>query len=168
MISCLCILVRSDERVDLTHLSILSSGLPFLRCLKALVRWSFNMTASWRSLPMSRFFSLTSISKGKALSSSFWANSKAAVDSVDLDWASCSCFRSSSTCACEFSTISLNSLLRAKRLVSDMASWIRTKDGLTFLYLLERPLEPIDRQRLTITIGGRLFVCFPVTRDLFL
>jgi hypothetical protein len=59
-------------------LSTLSSGRPFFRMRSALVRCSFKVTASWRSLPMSRFFSLTSRSKGRARSSSFWVEATVA------------------------------------------------------------------------------------------
>ena len=68
MTSCLPQLAPLNiQRIALTHLSMLSSGLPFLKNRKAFVRWSFSITASCRSLPIKRFFSLTSFSNGKAL-----------------------------------------------------------------------------------------------------
>lgn len=53
-----------------TYRSTLSSGLPFLRKRRAFVKWSLRVTASCRSLPMRRFFSLTSFSKGRTRSNS--------------------------------------------------------------------------------------------------
>jgi hypothetical protein len=53
-------------------LSILSSGLAFLRNLRAFVRWSLRTIASCRNFPIKRFFSFTSFSKGaRRLSSVF-------------------------------------------------------------------------------------------------
>lgn len=98
-----------------TYLSILSSGLPFFRYRSAFVRLLFRITASWRSSPITRFFSLTSFSKGSALSSSFRLVSSARADSEACCWTSWSCFCKLPICACEFSTRSRSSLRRANK-----------------------------------------------------
>lgn len=64
------ITVWTRQRACLPYLSIFSSGLPFFRYRRAFVRWSFKITASCRSLPISKFFSLTSFSNGRARSRS--------------------------------------------------------------------------------------------------
>lgn len=101
-------------------LSTLSSGFPFLSIRRALVRWSLRMTASCRSLPIRRFFSLTSFSNGSARSNSFLVASRAALEAAEASSAACSCLRNSSSCFWEFSTSSRNSFLRARHHVSDI------------------------------------------------
>jgi hypothetical protein len=76
-------------------LSTLSSGRPFFSMRSAFVRCSFSVTASWRSLPMRRFFSLTSFSKGSARSSSFCVDSTVAFATFDASSAALTCFRRS-------------------------------------------------------------------------
>lgn len=95
------------------YLSIFSSGLPFFKYRRAFVRWSFKITASCRSLPMSKFFSLTSLSNGRARSRSLDIASSDVLASVARSSASRSCFWRLSTCAWEFSTSSRSSRLRA-------------------------------------------------------
>lgn len=94
-------------------LSTLSSGFPRLRKRRALVRWSFSITASCRSLPIKRFFSLTSFSKGRARSSSLRVASRSVALAVAADLAASASDRSASSWDCEFSTSSRNSRFRA-------------------------------------------------------
>lgn len=102
----------------ITYLSILSSGLPFFKNLRAFVKWSFKITASCLSFPIRRFFSLTSFSNGIALSSSFCNDSRDIVASLALDSVSCNCFRKFSICAWLFSTNSRSSRRRASHRLS--------------------------------------------------
>jgi len=93
-------------------LSTLSSGRPFLSMRSAFVRCSFSVTASCLSLPMSKFFSLTSFSKGSARSSSFCVDSTVAFAALDASSATWTCFRRSLSCDSYVSTDFLSSCLR--------------------------------------------------------
>jgi hypothetical protein len=93
-------------------LSTLSSGRPFLSMRRAFVRCSFRVTASWRSLPIRRFFSLTSFSKGRARSSSFCVDSTVAFAALEASSAAWTCLRSSLSCDSYVSTDFLSSCLR--------------------------------------------------------
>jgi len=80
-----------------THLSTVSSGFERLMYFRALVRWSLSMTASWRSLPIRRFFSFTSFSNGSARSRFCFRLSSSDWDPVEASSATLSCLRTSSS-----------------------------------------------------------------------
>lgn len=83
---------RRRGMAQVSNLSIFSSGLPFFRYRSAFVKCSFRITASWRSLPISRFFSLTSFSNGRARSRSFDVASSKLLASVARASTSRNCF----------------------------------------------------------------------------
>lgn len=99
-------------------LSTISSGFRCFRKRNAFVRWSLRITASCRSLPISRFFSRTCSSNGVARSSSLRVFSSSVRAVVDTSSALCTCFLSSSSCDCELSTSSRSSFFRASCCVS--------------------------------------------------
>ena len=78
----------------------------------AFVRCSFRVTASWRSLPIRRFFSLTSFSKGEARSNSCCVASRAALADLATSSAAWTCFRKSLICDSYVSTDCLSSTFR--------------------------------------------------------
>jgi len=124
--------------------STLSSGRPFFRMRSAFVRCSFSVTASCRNFPMSRFFSLTSFSNGKARSKSFCVASADALAAFDASSAAWTCFRSSLICDSYVSTDFLSSDLRTVGCEHSSKSICKATHGSALLAVPSEVLQQPD------------------------